>query len=1237
LTDKYLKVMKVAPKADIPFQEYAFAENLSDGRLAVPLVGYPVSYSFEEKQLNSNNEETNTVMLMPTDKKASAQFVKVSYGERTEFDALKKIDVFPVAMLEGEWYYAETVVSASEADNQNVGSVENQYSRTPVSKVSFARLEDSINAVKVDIDESIDKTKIENLAPILKIPATAVKYRAARTGTETALREEDVPVHWQDAELVKINFAGLWSSNNSDRDNQLVNLEIADDYIGFTLLKPQAQKSVRYAFYKRNKGNYDTRTYFWDDHKKFGYFSTMKPIIRAHEIYRQSDLEARTFLNRFNPKKGEIVFHFSINSPNWARPAARVAIQEWDKAFMTASGIHIRLDETLDVQVGDPRYNTINLYEAIAGSGGLLGFGPSLHDATTGEIISATTNIHLTEIRTHMIGFLRNYIMREVGMYESNSISLQSKLASVASITESPAGASLLASESLKLSSELEALQSEAVHFTDKEASYQRDSVLSDDDKALKGWLASVGVETSGLRRKSDLDHALKGLGMSNRGQAYKYYNTACTAQNQGPGSVNIGYMEKVIKEECPFLDDYIGFLRGLSVSHTEEEFNVIDQCSYRLMQTQLKNTLLHEIGHNFGLRHNFAGSLDKANFLTPEQAQSDSQIVSSSVMEYKDSLDKGLNVVGPYDIAAIRYGYAGKVEVQNMLSAVPSITELDENKSISAQLASGTKLKKYLYCTDEDFHYNLDPICLQRDSGTNPLEIAEHIISDYWQDYILLNFRYERRNSVDPQGLLEYHVGQTFLRLKRIYDEWRFRLDKLASTDTGYTKYLDHLENTEKLAELSKSTPELRDWYAASRRIVDFLMTVATRPSRYCVAPDSTGELRMASLYSVRKRVYQETQKSIRSCVDKEALDVLKQENANQVKEIGFYENSFRYSMDLEDIDKPLDVVGFDAYRQIAFMVLSFRDQNSPLARHADLFPSMLDEPEIRSKVLDWVLDRIGNGVEMEGVEKRFPKFKRDQEFLVSLIQGYKAGIGIPESTEGSLDRRKPFDKYVASAVSNLPGDPNDPNDPYVRQKIGSSWVAAHSEENPISAQLILAYRDIVAMSVPGVPQEVIELLVTRVQEFEAILPEKAKLSEMTIGKLLELQISLEQILTNIEYFSLTEEQGGDPRLMAGFERNQAVLGQIVKKVGMDKLIPIIQNPEAENELKDKLVVELLENAESINAISLTKEDLSEVTAKFRKFAEANMKDNPLFKEYSRNRSDYDAQRDIIVEFLMR
>lgn len=88
-----------------------------------------------------------------------------------------------------------------------------------------------------------------------------------------------------------------------------------------------------------------------------------------------------------------------------------------------------------------------------------------------------------------------------------------------------------------------------------------------------------------------------------------------------------------------------------------------------------LAQFLVHELGHNLGLRHNFKGSLDKEHH--PEDAP------STTVMDYV----VGLGRPGAYDRDAMRFGYG-------VADAGPP----------------------YLYCTDEDVP--IDPGCARWDAG---------------------------------------------------------------------------------------------------------------------------------------------------------------------------------------------------------------------------------------------------------------------------------------------------------------------------------------------------------------------------------------------------------------------------------------------------------------------------------------------------------------------------------------
>lgn len=97
----------------------------------------------------------------------------------------------------------------------------------------------------------------------------------------------------------------------------------------------------------------------------------------------------------------------------------------------------------------------------------------------------------------------------------------------------------------------------------------------------------------------------------------------------------------------------------------------------------------MHEVGHNLGLRHNFASSTDALNFFpeywdlkgsgdgsswTPHrlfEVDSDEQVrrrmreyQQSSIMEYSSAFNAAFQGVGAYDRAAILYGYGELVEV---------------------------------------------------------------------------------------------------------------------------------------------------------------------------------------------------------------------------------------------------------------------------------------------------------------------------------------------------------------------------------------------------------------------------------------------------------------------------------------------------------------------------------------------------------------------------------------------
>lgn len=87
-----------------------------------------------------------------------------------------------------------------------------------------------------------------------------------------------------------------------------------------------------------------------------------------------------------------------------------------------------------------------------------------------------------------------------------------------------------------------------------------------------------------------------------------------------------------------------------------------------------------HELGHNLGLRHNFHGNLGAK----PGPATFEG--VSHSVMEYLGRGFRHLDRIGPYDVMAIGYGYAGKKPDKLNLFCTDEDVAIESNLANSAE-----------------------------------------------------------------------------------------------------------------------------------------------------------------------------------------------------------------------------------------------------------------------------------------------------------------------------------------------------------------------------------------------------------------------------------------------------------------------------------------------------------------------------------------------------------------------
>lgn len=244
---------------------------------------------------------------------------------------------------------------------------------------------------------------------------------------------------------------------------------------------------------------------------------------------------------------------------------------------------------------------------------------------------------------------------------------------------------------------------------------------------------------------------------------------------------------------------------------------SLVDEPLEKVFSNWYAKTLSHEIGHSLGLTHNFKGSFDKRNFAFGDDRK-DKDRTYSSIMDYPSGTTTNYQKPGPYDMHALRAGYAGMLEVADNVKAAardqggkkviavrnpegqPVVIELvggkfvriedlknavvparpdDDGKMVKswwnadAQMLSRIPLKGYHFCTD--IHVGMEPTCNRWDAGTTPLEIVKFYINEYNGMYPVLNSRGDRINAVGMGSYLG-RIFMNYFAIRSFLDETFFR-----------------------------------------------------------------------------------------------------------------------------------------------------------------------------------------------------------------------------------------------------------------------------------------------------------------------------------------------------------------------------------------------------------------------------------------------------------------------------
>lgn len=1129
ITDQKLVIYRNGPENVIAPEEKATAEMEDDKSLSVPVVAYAVTGFYNVLVAKDDNgNKTTRLREEAAQGKEGATHFRISrtpeilnFPDQSEYTV--KADYF-----DGIWYTSSVVAKASVEASGILGRQLSYDSKwESADKIQFIRTQDYILGLNSNYDKRIkiddDMDKLNHLATVMKFPAKYVDLDTVSKNDKVKYSTDKKKIlNWKERQWALIDFkkinSDLIKSLADGHEPIMTNFQMADDFFMFSLQFKGIRLTMSFfkesSIKKRTVTDYVPKVYFYDDFRHFGFFATSKKSMQTIEKYRIGNFELNQFVNRFHPenykdKSGQDrrrIRFFMTEESTTEEPllqTVRNSLKSWDFAFKQAglTDVDVYLDESQRVSLGDIRYNAVNLVRTLTSSS-LYGYGPSIADPDTGQIVSATTNVHITSIRDSLVSVLRNYIRHVRGEYSTNyPLGIEANNGGINSI-------------------DIAALES----MPEAETSIDGTTVISKPAHTL----TKKPVNTKNL--------------------VYRYGHTQCEfATNNGNLLKNV---EKT--PACAELREFAKQNKKISRVESCEskdskdpscvELSIILKCAEALLPEKIAATVLHELGHNFGLRHNFAASTDAANFThkfnekslkdvknysCPSTQKQAGEILArtSSTMEYTDLNEEGLVFIGPYDVEAIRYGYASKI-----MDSSCQIHELKPTLSINSNLADNRINRLPLkFCTDEHIFFKMDPMCQRFDSGSSPLEVVKTLKSQYNLLFANQNFKYDKARSASPKGLAFYKEEAVFDRMKLLYEQWRIHVSdyvgqknaslEIYDSKTFKTEVLEKMKNDETFGKY------YAEYYEATREMFKFLLKVMFLPDRYCLVEKADKSYLLLEMQDLMTKVEIEKKVKESSCT---SLNIAAEiaTHGTFLREVGFYFENQKATPDMhsamidllnvnavnselkslrdnrDDVESYWDIIGTRLEKDSARQTMYARTAVGFMAQQKALEFSMLDEPDLREILFERLSDRILYGVAYEDIFPDAEKYLKGQKFFMPKWRSelpHISKLWANMETSIALGKDKKFSTLERSRAwesANAQKEKADllPEEQKFEMKSGD-FIIAPSKDNTFTIALFKRLKELLKMQ----KEEPAKFQENR-QEYEAQIVIIAEITKITL-----------------------------------------------------------------------------------------------------------------------------------------
>lgn len=756
------------------------------------------------------------------------------------------------------------IYSASQQNSSMTAADAFPYSSGESKRVRVKLGENSLQVIELETDQRYASNDANNKL-VLEIPIEHKEFNCAKDayGECTNSEQNDSSIPWAQRKSIKLKFEAVKSAqldllpimeSQTMGDNcyqeissTLKNAQIEKDAINFqiervfktnincignlNMIKDATVSAIyHYSMVKAKtvlSKDYQTISYPENstDQRTFGFFSTQH--LKRDVDHNETEHSVVQIMNRWNPNRKVIDYHLS---DEFAKPENEKIKELTYKTIgsindgLKKSGAQftINLHEPSGKVPGDIRNSMIVLVEDPVASS-VIGYGPQTEDPVTGEIISARTVMFLGTIKS----FIQNTYADILNMKRE------------AKLLENQKGIKPVSTQSV---SKLELAEDIKARVANKKLTGKVFGISSAIEKmkadlvaapkpATGGSSSGVVANVSGAKIQKDLKNVASKFNDTYSGKdvktKLKYLTEVKNCAFSPSGTTGVSEISSKLMDQ--FKEDAKPWAQ---LSDTDKQY-VIDT----ILPEIWVPTLIHEIGHNLGLRHNFAASTDKDNFYTEQELADhdiDHSVPFSSIMDYGDDL-RTLSVMGKYDIAALRFGYARQVEVKDQTGAVSLVDVPKTLESLS--LPTGSELKSYGYCTDENVGASAG--CSRFDLGVTYTEMAQNIIKTYEENYALRNFR-NGRAYFSQMDDIRYAA-----RIKNLFSNLRVMAEtkeslkyryRLADNDPAWTQY-----------------PFLADLKQATLLGGAFLAQVITVPDATCAIAKKDAPNKILGLQTLR------------------------------------------------------------------------------------------------------------------------------------------------------------------------------------------------------------------------------------------------------------------------------------------------------------------------------------------------------------------------------------------------